>query len=83
MTLTLQFSVETGQKLRDEAARRGVTVEEYVRQLAEQSVSTGAVASDATADAKRALWREWVASHQALPYLVDDSRESIYEGRGE
>lgn len=28
-------------------------------------------------------FREWAASHPALPVIADDSRESIYEGRGE
>ena len=27
--------------------------------------------------------REWATNHQILPALADDSRESIYEGRGE
>lgn len=27
--------------------------------------------------------RAWIASHPRLPYEADDSRESIYEGRGE
>ena len=28
-------------------------------------------------------WRAWIASHPDVPALADDSRESIYEGRGE
>ena len=27
--------------------------------------------------------REWAASHPPVEHFVDDSRESIYEGRGE
>lgn len=30
-----------------------------------------------------AEFRAWIASHPRLPYEADDSRESIYEGRGE
>ncbi len=29
------------------------------------------------------LWHEWVASHKSTNPNFDDSRESIYEGRGE
>lgn len=28
-------------------------------------------------------FREWAASHPRTTHFVDDSRESIYEGRGE
>jgi hypothetical protein len=28
-------------------------------------------------------FRRWVESHRDVPHPVDDSRESIYEGRGE
>lgn len=28
-------------------------------------------------------FREWAASHPRATHFVDDSRESIYEGRGE
>lgn len=27
-------------------------------------------------------FRDWAASHSAIEHVVDDSRESIYEGRG-
>lgn len=30
-----------------------------------------------------ARWDEWVASHPPSEVVADDSRESIYEGRGE
>lgn len=32
---------------------------------------------------RSAAWRAWAASHRPLSQPVDDSRESIYEGRGE
>lgn len=36
-----------------------------------------------TPEQRVAVIHEWAASHQAASHFVDDSRESIYEGRGE
>ena len=40
-------------------------------------------AVDATADEWVRALRAWAASHPVSAVLADDSRESIYEGRGE
>ncbi len=42
--------------------------------------STATIADDADEWAMR--FRAWAANHPSVPVLVDDSRESIYEGRG-
>ncbi len=92
--LTIQLRPETEQKLRERAALTGVTLEKYLHQLiehaAEESDANGAAPGEKppsggqqSADAWVASLKAWAASHQSLPTLADDSRESIYEGRGE
>lgn len=83
MTITLHLSPEVERRLQEEAARHGRTVEEYVQRLAEQSVSAGMPPRPLSAEEWIAEWRAWAASHKALPYIVDDDRESIYAGCGE
>ena len=81
MTVTLNLSPETERRLREKAARSGQTLEGYLEALAQgAAAATPAVLSP---DEWAAQFRAWVASHRPLPALADDSRDSIYEGRGE
>lgn len=72
-TLTIHLRAETATKLRELAERSGQTIEAFLEQLAEQTVI----------QAKVDAWLAWVNSHQPLGHPIDDSRDSIYEGRGE
>ena len=84
MSITINLSADTEQRLREAAARRGDTLEAYLEWLAGQSAGNGArPAAERTPEEKVAAWREWVASHAANPHVADDSRESIYGDRGE
>ena len=47
---------------------------------AEQSTKTRAVQNG---EGWAARLDSWIASHPVVSHLVDDSRESIYDGRGE
>jgi hypothetical protein len=44
---------------------------------------TTAPPREATPEEKAARFRAWAASHEKSDVLADDSRDSIYEGRGE
>ena len=73
-----------------QAALRGQTIEQYLRQLAEESTASSPVTrepslspSDMTPQERAAAWRAWVASHRNQTQVADDSRESIYAGHGE
>jgi hypothetical protein len=58
-------------------------------------IEQGLPTPDAESDAKKSFYetatpeewvkalREWAMNHPILPASVDDSRETIYEGRGE
>jgi hypothetical protein len=89
--VTLQFPPETARRLQERAAQSGQTLEAYLQQIAEREAqrSNGAspkVTPDpgmTSAEEWVAELRAWAASHRTLPTVADDSRESIYEGRGE
>ena len=89
MSITLQLAPETEQRLRVKAAAEGKSVEEYLALLAESSInSNGPTAplsntQEKTPEQRVAELLAWVNSHKPLPYIADDSRESIYAGRGE
>jgi hypothetical protein len=84
MTLTINLPIETEDQLRAAAARRGCTLEDYVTHLVISSTVNGiALSPEKSTEDWIAEWRTWAASHAALPQPADDSRESIYEGRGE
>ena len=90
-TVNLPLAVE--QRLKGKAARSGLTLEEYLLRLAVREAEAPEPAAAGPAIcyppgyASRADWskalREWAASHPRVDHFVDDSRESIYEGRGE
>jgi hypothetical protein len=91
-TITIQLDSNVEQQLREKARLRGQTLEVYLQQLAEDDAQTanGAAmpAAPQTSEAESAhQWcqrlRAWAANHPTLPFVADDSRESIYEGRGE
>jgi hypothetical protein len=54
------------------------SVSEFVGEL--NNVATPAEPSP---EQRSALWRGWVQSHTLVDHIVDDSRDSIYAGRGE
>jgi hypothetical protein len=90
--ITIQLDATAEQKLREKARLRGQTLEGYLQQLAEDDAQTANGAAtpptpqtteaEATARWIQA-WQAWAANHPSVPVAVDDSRESIYEGRGE
>lgn len=91
-TITIQLDPTVERKLREKAHLRGKTLEEYIQQLAEDHARAATDAatlplSQASDPESIEQWRRelraWAASHPARDVLVDDSRESIYEGRGQ
>jgi hypothetical protein len=90
MTLTISISPEAETKLREQAAVQGTDVVQYARQLIEHGVgaSNGADLRAGEPDRLSTL-NAFVArvrregSRYPAGFIVDDGRESIYEGRGE
>jgi hypothetical protein len=76
----LDFVVATGKFASREAA-----IDEAVRIMRECQSPSGVTMSERKKSAEQWIkdLREWAASHPPVTHFVDDSRESIYEGRGE
>ena len=87
MTVTLDLPPTIERELKEKAAKGGQTLEEYLRSLAVRDVAASPALSYPPGFASPEEWvkafREWAASHQPVDHFVDDSRESIYDGRGE
>ena len=89
MSITIQLPPDAEKNLREQASLQGRTPEEHLGQLAQQWLrSNGAPAAtqsgkELSKDEWLAEFRAWVASHKPVHHFVDDSRESIYAGRGE
>ena len=87
--INIPLSAEKEAKLRQRASAAGKDVVEYVLQVVEEDLAATepAPAIEAAAPGKADPWvaefRAWVASHPRLDYVADDSRDSIYAGRGE
>lgn len=84
MSLIVEIPPDTEQRLRDKAATQGVSLNEYVTNLITRDTQVEVQpALLKTAEERAAAWLAWAKSHQPLPVIADDSRESIYAGRGE
>lgn len=84
MDLTLQLSTAVETKLRERAFAEGKDLAKLAEEVLETHLTEEAVeSSDLSADERVALWLEWVSKQRRTGRPVDDSRESIYAGRGE
>ena len=85
--VTVHLQPEVEKRLREKAAEQGKSIEEYLSWLADDWYRRAArepgKPPDLTTEERIALWRTWGERHQSNPGFVDDSRDSIYEGRGE
>jgi hypothetical protein len=93
MPITLNLPSAVERELEQRATKIGQTLEEYLQQLATREAEALQSAAFETeicyppgfaspAERSKAI-REWAASHPRVEHFVDDSRESIYAGRGE
>lgn len=86
MTVTIELSDEKAAAVKAQAAALGLTVEEWLRQLAEQSAVYPSIVHLQKTDPEEwaRQFHEWVDSHDPnTPVLSDEamSRESIYPDR--
>ncbi len=89
LAMKLRLSDQAIEKLAQRADETGQDVAGVASDLIEQAVANP-VPARLTLSQRVAAWNQWVASmrkwgEQHLPagHFVDDSRESIYDGRGE
>ena len=84
MTIILNLSPETEARLLQQAASTGKRPDELALHVLEEKLATDpAVPQVQTPQQWVADFRRWAESHRRLPIEADDSRESIYAGRGE
>lgn len=85
MTLNLSLPPELEARLRERAAATGKDVESFVREAVEEKITATAPSGPEGKSPEQwsAELRAWAASHAPVTHSVDDSRESIYAGRGE
>jgi hypothetical protein len=86
MTVTISFRPDTEAKLREQAVATGKDVPTLVVEAVEEKFA-GGNGIKPPAEVPYEQWvvefDAWVASHKPVGHFVDDSRESIYAGRGE
>jgi len=80
---TIQVDDQTAEWLRAQAKALGMNLQEYLRSIAGNGSHSDKTSADLTYDQWSAKLRAWAASFPTLPHAADDSRESIYAGRGE
>jgi hypothetical protein len=86
MTITLSLPAETSQKLQERATETGKDVATLIREAVDEKLSVPEDLTDPSG-LPYAQWKPafdaWVGGRPAAGHFVDDSRESIYSGRGE
>ena len=85
MTLKLQLSPEIEAKLRERAAQFGQSPETLVMEALQEKLSSAVDPEESLSPSLRmAEFSDWFQSHPtSKAAALDDSRESIYNGRGE
>lgn len=85
MTLTLSLPPHLETRLRERAAASGKDVEAFVLEMVEEKLTDNPTTGpgDKSPEQWSAELHAWAASHKPVTHFVDDSRESIYAGRGE
>jgi hypothetical protein len=86
MTLNLPFSSDTEIRLRELAAVSGQDVEAIVLQAVAEKLALAEAERSPTlqnGDHWKRKLRECIDLHPVATHFVDDSRDSIYAGRGE
>lgn len=86
MSSPAEIKPETAELLAAQARAHGLSVDDYVRSLlprTNEEVDDNPLYQSTTPEEWVSAFREWAASHPPLTVIADDSRESIYQGRGE
>ncbi len=84
MHLTITVSDEQAAVLRAQAAARGLSLEDWLQQLAAQQEQPGRPAGKLTSEERARRFRAWLESHDPkTPVLSDEamSRDAIYPDR--
>ncbi|HZS43772.1 MAG TPA: hypothetical protein VFC63_01605 [Blastocatellia bacterium] len=86
MVIAIELKPEVEMQVFSQASKEGVTVESLLESVIESHfppVSENPFYETASTDEWVKAFRDWAAAHSPILSVADDSRESIYEGRGE
>lgn len=89
MTFHIPLSSEAEARLREYAEAAGKPISAVIAEAIEEKLADmeDEAGDRVSRPRSKEQWlkefREWVGSHKPVSHFVDDSRESIYEGRGE
>lgn len=84
MMLNLNIPAETERRIRASASAAGQNIESFVLSAVEAKLATSRPNSLGESAGEFDDWlAECVSKHPQVTSFVDDSRESIYDGRGE
>jgi hypothetical protein len=85
MNLTLHLTPNTEAKLKEQASITGRSLEEIALEALQEKLAASGEEDESLTPASRLTeFQAWLASHPASSaHVLDDSRESVYSGRGE
>jgi hypothetical protein len=87
MSLIIDLPNDVQQTLEAEARSHGTSIDKLVVSLLQEKYAPKQSAMQKITPFPVEQWlreyRAWTASHRTYPVIADDSRESIYAGRGE
>ena len=86
MTVNLRIEVPANLELllKERAQQAGVPVESFVLQAVTERLAESETTDSSINAEEFSLWlRQWADRFPKLDHAVDDSRDSIYAGRGE
>jgi hypothetical protein len=84
MNIKINLPDELESILRERAAKAGIPIESYVIQAVAERLADSDEDENPVSTSNFSQWlRDWSSRFPKLDQPVDDSRESIYAGRGE
>jgi hypothetical protein len=85
MTLNIHLPADVERTIRERASAAGVDLETYVTNIVKEEIAVAPEVKSPVPPPSSYAERlqAWIALHPVLDHPIDDSRESIYAGRGE
>lgn len=83
MSIKIELPAEIVRQLAQDSARQGKTPEELVTEILTERLATRPKPKKLSSEEFDKLLQEIIDLHPQVSHVVDDSRDSIYEGRGE
>ncbi|HEY8747193.1 MAG TPA: hypothetical protein VIM11_04415 [Tepidisphaeraceae bacterium] len=88
MHVTISLNPDHEKRLQRRAAAAGKDVSAYIEQLVDKELAATQSSDDSTPNQRVVAWdrwvtvmRQWGVEHLPEGHVIDDSRETIYDGR--